>query len=96
MKRAKWVVNSKYTTRKEMEEMCKKMGDDPENFDIEDFQELEISVVREDNKHGIKSYSWADENKLVLFDNLDVGKKELKWMEEIAATIAEALNARGL
>lgn len=96
MKRSKWIVNSKYTTRKEMEGFCRKAGEDPTDFEIEDYQELEISVVREDNEHDIKSYGWANEDKLVLFASLDINEEDLKWMEEVAATIAKALNAKGL
>ncbi len=30
---------------------------------------FEISVVREDNKHGIASFGWFDENKLLITHN---------------------------
>lgn len=96
MERTKWIVDSKYTTRKEMEDSLQENGESPDDFGIEDYQELEISVIREDNKNGIRSYGWADKDKLVLFDGLDVDEKELKWMEEVATTIAEVLNTKGL
>lgn len=32
-------------------------------------RDFEISVVRSDNKHGIKSYGWFDENKLLVSHN---------------------------
>jgi hypothetical protein len=34
---------------------------------------VEISVVRESNKHGIESYGWAEEDKIIL-----ISEEELK------------------
>ena len=54
---------------------------------------FEISVLREDNEHGIRSYGWFDRNKLLISHNggpcrwpltKDVWDKMLKLAQEVA------------
>ena len=70
--------------------------------------EYEFAVVRADNKHGIKSCGWPDENKIVLFDGTievdDIddpiersnNKKCFIQMTKVTIETAKALNAAGL
>lgn len=94
MKRAKWIVVSKFTTRKEFEEACKRSGGDPEDYEIEDFNEVEISVVREDDELGQKSYGWKSDGKIILFDEPDypVSQKDMDWYQKAAEVVCNALN----
>jgi len=94
MKKAKWIVDSKFTTKKEYEEFYKKSGKDPGDYHIDDFNEIEISVVRESDKHGQKSYGWRGDNKIILFDSpaYDVTQKDMDWYQKVAETICNALN----
>ena len=98
MERAKWIVVSNFTTRKEYEEFLKKNGNDPEDYHIDDFSEIEISVVRKSDKHGQKSYGWGGDSKIILFDSppSDVTQKDMDWYEKVAAVVCEALNREGL
>ena len=96
-KKAKWKVEAKYKTKEELYKFYKKEGEDPEFYDIVDFNDVEISVIRENNKHGIRSYGWNDLDKIILFkDNIEYTKKEIKWCKQVAETICEALNRKGL
>lgn len=96
-KKAKWKVEAKYETKEELYTLYKDSGEDPEFYDIEDFNEVEISVVREDNKHGIESYGWGGLDKIILFDDSDYyDKKEIEWCKQVAEAICEALNKKGL
>jgi hypothetical protein len=96
-KKAKWKVEAKYETKEELYKFYKEKGADPEYCDIGDFNNVEISVVREDNKHGIKSYGWGDLDKIVLFDRSDdYTKKDIEWCKQVAETICEVLNRKGL
>jgi len=59
---------------------------------------IEISVVREDNKHGLESWGWGDSHKIILFDG---GAEiecvaDIEWMKKVAKTIADALNKEEL
>jgi len=98
MKKAKWIVVSKFTTRKEWEELCKELGNDPSDYDIGDFNEIEISIVRKDYEHGQKSYGWGSDDKIILFDSPDhdVTQEDIDLYQKIANTIADALNKKGL
>lgn len=64
--------------------------------------DFEISVLKDDNEHGKKSYGWADETKLILFSSNDCGlsttspKKDLEWMIKVAETTVAALNKQRL
>ena len=98
MSKAKWIVDVKVDDPKEYVK--------PENFVAykEDYGydvSLEISVVREDNKHGIKSCGWGGENKIILCDTQLDGEEEdvkgtIKLWKERAQAIADALNEKGL
>lgn len=95
--KAKWIVKSRYITRKKCDEFCKRHKLDPKNFkNTEDFNGVEIFVVRKNNKDGIKLCGSGDLNKIILFDNGDYTKKEMKWCEQVAKVICDALNKEGL
>jgi hypothetical protein len=95
--KAKWIVESKYTTKKESYEFCKQHGLNPKNFRrVEDFNGVEISVIQENNKHGIKSYGYGGLDKIILFEGNDYTKKEMKWCEQVAKTICDTLNKEKL
>lgn len=95
--KAKWIIKSRHTTREECDDFCKKHRLDPKNFkDTEDFNGVEIFIVREDKEHDIKSYGPGNLNKIILFDDGDYNKKEMKWCEQVAKIICDALNREGL
>jgi len=97
MKRAKWKVEAKYVTEKGAYRHYKEVGKDPTNYSVEKFDEVEISIVRKDNKFGIESYGWGDLDKIILFDdNNEYNKKNIEWCKQVAETICEALNEKGL
>ena len=97
MDKPKWVVEAKYETREEIEEYHRKQGTDIEDFEIEDFNEVEISILREDNGLGKRSYGWDDDNKIILFNEIEeVTEERMKWYKEVAETICETLNRKGL
>jgi hypothetical protein len=88
-----WMVSIKLTTRKDEEEYLRGVGENPEKYEIEDFQDVEISVVRKSNKHGFKSYGWADLNKIILFSNLDgPNEYEINWCKKVAELVCYILN----
>lgn len=83
--KAKWIIDAKID----------------EGFEDEDCSEdasIEISAVREDNKHGIASYGWPDcDNKIILFEeSYDVGgmpdKKVLDQYKRFAQKFCDILN----
>ena len=98
MPKAKWKVQVKYEMKGYVHALYEKNEMDPEDFKIEEFNEVEISVVREDNKIGIESYGWEDLNKIVLFDsdNVEFYEEDIKWCKQVAKTVCEALNRKGL
>lgn len=80
------------------------LPDEPEGGWDADFVDFEISVVRENNKHGRTSYGWADEDKIIVFSSNNVqvddeegkGKAQIEWMKGVANVIRDALNERGI
>lgn len=55
----------------------------------------EIAVLRENNRHGIASYGWFDEDKHKVFSSMeDVHPKIWKASLETAETIKDAFNAK--
>jgi len=107
MKRAKWIPKVEYTSREDMIAcLSGEDGDeDPEDlYAIGKYNEVEIAVVREDNKFGFESAGWADEDKIALFDcdtDMEVSSDEeadkiIGWWKDVASTIADALNKKGL
>ena len=68
-----------------------------EKFERED-SSIEISVIRNSFKHGKKSYGWSGNDKLILFNSLDLidSKESIEWMIQVAETVAEALNSKKL
>lgn len=91
MNKSRWIVKAEYATREELEKMYKEHG-------TEDFQSVEIAVVREDNKLGQMSHGWDGLDKITLFDGYseNYNEEDIKWCEEVAKTICEALNQEGL
>ncbi len=58
---------------------------------------FEISVVRENNEHGIKSYGWFDDNKLLISHNggpcpWSVTSRIWIGLMALASTVAKELN----
>lgn len=97
-KKTKWIVVSKFVTRKDFEGVLKECGEDPDDFDIEDFNEVEISVAKKDNELGQKSYGWGGDNKIILFDGSDheVTQKDMGWYRKVAKAVRDVLNDRQL
>ena len=89
-----WVVSNKYTTRKEMEEYYGKDS----GYNIEDFQEIEISIIRKNNKLGKESYGWNGFDKIILFDHCigSPSKEEMNWCKKVSEIVADALNSAKL
>ena len=99
MAKAKWIVKSEYTTRKEMEGRYRKNGENPDEYEIEDIHELEIAIIREDNEHGRRSCGWGDMDKIILCESegpSDYDEKDIKWFEKVAKAMCEALNKKCL
>ncbi len=58
---------------------------------------FEISVVREDNEHGIASYGWFDDNKLLICHNggpcpWGVTSRIWNGLMALASVVASELN----
>ena len=64
------------------------MGAKPEDVDWEAPIDFEVSVIREDNKHGQDSWGWGDDTKIIL----DVETKE--FAIKAATLLCAALNSR--
>lgn len=59
--------------------------------------ETEIAVVRENNKHGLESYGWDDQDKIILFSNTQfTSKEEIEWAKKVAHAVARVLNEEEL
>ena len=95
-KKAKWKVEAKYETKEDLYKFYKKEGEDPKFYDIEDFNDVEISVIRENNEHGIESYGWGGLDKIILFEDDEYTKEDIEWCKQVAETICEALNRKRL
>ena len=103
IKKAKWILKVEYSSR---EDMIDYLADDEDEdmYAFDKYNEVEISVVREDNKLGLESAGWDDENKITLFScdsgieasNDKEADEIIKWWKEVANTIADALNKKGL
>ena len=58
---------------------------------------IEVSVIREDNKHGLESWGWGGREKIILFGPGEIEcVADIDWMEKVAKTIADALNKEAL
>ena len=62
-----------------------------------DKSSFEISVVRTDNEHGISSYGWFDEDKLLISHNggpcqWPVTPRVWEGLVELATAVASELN----
>jgi hypothetical protein len=57
----------------------------------------EISVVKQNNEHGLKTYGWFDENKLLITHNGAgrVPMEEIVWNRQmkLAKDVADLLNS---
>jgi len=96
MGKAKWEVAVKCETREELYEMHEEDGEEPEDFDIKDFNSVEVSVLRSDNELGMKSYGWGGMDKIILFGEDEYKQKDIEWCKQVAETICNALNKEGL
>lgn len=93
----KWKVDIKCTTKKETKEFHMLQGNKIEDSYIPYFSDVEISVLRENNKHGVISYGWDDKDKIILFGNEEeCTKEEMKWWKQVAKVFCNALNKAGL
>ena len=54
--------------------------------------EIEVSVIRQDNKHGRDSYGWADENKIILPEMNPGTRQQYMLLVNMATIISRALN----
>lgn len=71
----------------------------PQVFGNPDGESWEISVIREDNEHGRRSWGWFDQDKLNISHNggpcrWPLGPGLGKFMVELASKYAEYLNER--
>jgi len=57
---------------------------------------VEISILIKSNKHSLRSYGWADENKIIIFSSDEMKIKDKEEMVRFANIIAEALNEKGV
>jgi len=100
MSEAKWVVKKEWTTEEDCEEMLEEYGHDPDDYEMDDFQEIEISVVRNNNIHGLRSYGWAGVDKIILFSDEsfdeEVTQETIDWCVKVAEAVAKTLNKKGL
>lgn len=100
MKKARWKVESKYETKEELYKFYKENGTDPEDFDIGEFNNVEISVIRENDKLGSKSYGWNSMDKIILFNdsnfNPEATNKDIEWCKQVAEAFCNALNEKEL
>ena len=62
--------------------------------DITD-SEFEISIIRANNEYGHSSWGWGGSDKIILPSEF-ITKAEYYTMVEIANTIVEALNKKGI
>ena len=96
----KWIATNEWVTREEMENMYRESGDDPDDYDIQDYQEIEIAVVRKGNEHGLKSGGWGGKDKIILFDGSELDfepdKEFIDWCMKVAETVCKALNENNL
>ncbi len=91
----KWIVEAKYDTRKDLIASITKSEEDPEDFDISDYMDVEISVIKSTNKHSIQSYGWGGKDKIIIFEvSGDEGCSEIdfKWYKKVAKILCNELN----
>lgn len=90
----KWIVEAKFTTKKETVKYLKSMNEDIDDYDISDFNDVEISVIRENNELAKISYGRSGEGKLILFDaeNEGCNTNEFNWYKKAAKIFCAGLN----
>ena len=91
-----WEVLARGSTKKEMEEYYRENGEDSEDYGLEEIQEVEIAIVRKNNKLGHESYGWPGKDKIILADNEVETKKDFEWWKKVAGILCEALNTAGV
>jgi hypothetical protein len=62
------------------------MGYEEDEIDEGECEDFEVSVIREDNAFGQKSWGWGGDNKIII----DVDS--LEFAERVAKLLCEALN----
>lgn len=58
--------------------------------------EIEISVIRESNKHGQDSWGWGDEDKIILPEMNPGTKEQYVLLFSMATLMARAFNETGI
>ena len=63
----------------------------------EDGVDLEISVIKIDNKHGHESGGWGDEDKIILWDSQGTISNEMytgniQWCRDVAQLLCDRMN----
>ena len=97
--KAKWIPFIEYSSR---EDLARFSNEIPDDFDK--YNEVEVAVVREDNKFGFESAGWPCEDKIILFgtsagleyDNDKEADEVMDWWTLVANVVADALNKEGL
>ena len=56
---------------------------------------IEYSIVLNTNKHGLESFGWADENKIIIFD-LEIKKKEKQKYRNFVKKLTKLMNQNKL
>jgi hypothetical protein len=87
-----WLVDIKFESRKERTRRFVEAGEDPEDYEIVNFYEVEISVLKTTNKHGKESYGWDGRDKLILLDTNLCDTKEFEWYKKAAKILCDGLN----
>lgn len=94
----KWEVIQKYTFEEDLKETIRQLHEenpekwfDPEVYSINEVQDVEISVVRDDWEHGKNSYGWDCVSKIIIGRYCST-IKELQAYIIVADIVAKALN----
>jgi len=59
--------------------------------DLEEM-DLELSVIKADNKHGHNSWGWNGDDKIILLDESLDTRKELEWWLKVAEILKNGMN----
>jgi len=105
MKTTKWIPKVEYSSREDMLDFFSLDKSENENLgEFDKYNEVEVAVIREDNKIGFESAGWNSKDKIILF-SCDLGMKvssdeeadkDIEWWRKVANVIADALNKEKL
>jgi len=87
-----WKINILTETKEELLEQI----DEEDSEDLSDYGETEISVIKSDRGVSIDSCGWNSLDKIILFDESDLTKKQFEWCKKVAEIIANTLNENNL